>query len=109
MIIGAITALLAALAAFAFSRSRSAAFGLFYLAFLPFLTLDPSEGGLVTVDAVASGDNALWKLGVRAVGMAGVAALALRRARQIFDVLTRPACHPVMFFFVFIDKSIYPF
>lgn len=99
MILGVTIAIGAAGIAFLCSRSHSVAFALFYLAFLAFLTLDPAQGGLVSIDGLESGDNVRWKLAVRALSMAGVAALAARRLSEVLDVLSRPASWPVLFLF----------
>ena len=99
MILGVSIALGAAGVAFLSSRSRSVAYALFYLAFLAFLTLDPTQGGLVSIDGLESGDNVRWKLAVRAISMAGIAVLAARRAPEVLAVACRPACLPVLFLF----------
>ena len=99
MILGIALALSAAALAFALARAGSVAYALFFLAFLPFLTLDPSQGGLVSIDGLQSGDNVLWKLSVRAATMAGIAVLAVRRMREVLDVLTRSTSLPVLALF----------
>ncbi len=75
--------------------TRSIAYALFYLAFLPFLTLDPSQGGLVAIDGLQGG-NVAWKLGVRTFATLGIATLAYRRRSAVFALLARPASLPVL-------------
>lgn len=99
MITGIALALGAVALALVLARVGTVAYGLLYLSFLPFMTLDPSQGGLVSVDGLASGDNVLFKLGARALTACAVLALAARRARSVIDVATRPACLPVLLFF----------
>ncbi|MEL6429610.1 MAG: O-antigen ligase family protein [Planctomycetota bacterium] len=85
-------------AAYLCSPRKGLAVLLFFLAFVPFATLDPTQGGLVEAGAMTSGGNAVWKLATRALGMAGVAALAAARARDVAAVLVRPASLPILFF-----------
>lgn len=100
MIQGILLALGAAGIAFSLSRAKSPAYALLYLAFLPFMTLDPSEGGLVSMSGLGGGDNVAWKLSMRALSTGGIAFLALRRARAVLDVMLRPACLPVLALFL---------
>lgn len=79
--------------------TRSLAYALFYLAFLPFLTLDPSQGGLVAIDGLQGG-NVAWKLGVRALATLGIAVIAYRRRSLVFALLARPSSLPVLGLFV---------
>ncbi len=99
MIIGMALALGAAGFALALAGTRSWAYVLFYLAFLPFLTLDPSQGGLVAMDGLQGG-NVAWKLGVRALTTAGMGWLAFRRRAAVFSLLARPSSLPVLGLFV---------
>ncbi len=100
MMQGILLALAAAAIAFGLSRAKSPAYALLYLAFLPFMTLDPSAGGLVSMSGIDGGDNVAWKLSMRALSMGGIAVLALRRSRAVLDVVLRPACLPVLALFL---------
>ncbi|WP_419191091.1 O-antigen ligase family protein [Saltatorellus ferox] len=90
----AVAVLAAGLALF-MAGTRSVAYALFYLSFLPFLTLDPSQGGLVSIDGLEGG-NVAWKLGVRAIATLGIAVLGYRRRGEVFALLARPASLPVL-------------
>ena len=79
--------------------TRSLAYALFYLAFLPFLTLDPTQGGLVAIDGLQGG-NVAWKLGIRALSTFGIAVLAYPRRSAVFALLARTSSLPVLGLFV---------
>ena len=97
--LGIALALSAAGLALALAGTRSIAYALFYLAFLPFMTLDPSQGGLVAIDGLQGG-NVAWKLGARSAATLGIAVLAYRRRSAVFALLARPASLPVLGLFV---------
>lgn len=96
MIAAAFLALVACAACFLASGARRASYAALYLGFLPFLTLDPSQGGLVTAAGLA-GANVAWKLGMRAVATAIVLTIAWRKRDEVAGALLRPASLPVLF------------
>ena len=100
MTLGILLAFAAAAIAFGLARAKTLAYALLFLAFLPFMTLDPSAGGLVSMSGLDGGDNVAWKVSMRALSMGGILLLALRKPRAVLDVVLRPACLPVLALFL---------
>ncbi len=94
---GILVALAFAALSFALSGARTTAYLLYFLAFVPFVSLDMS-GGLASAEGL-SGANVLFKLCVRAVTTLGLLALTLRRPQALAQ-LVRWQSLPVVFFFV---------
>lgn len=96
MMAGALVIVALAVLAFAASGARTAAYLLYFLAYVPFVSPDPWSGGLQSVDGLG-GANVAFKMGLRLVTTAGLFALTLRR-RETIEVALRPAGWPVIFY-----------
>ncbi|MFT5050713.1 MAG: O-antigen ligase [Chlamydiales bacterium] len=86
------------------SGAPGVAYLLFYLAFLPFLTLDPEGGGAESVADFARGGSAI-KAALRALTSIGFLVLLVRR-RGWFERLTVRANWPVLLFLVWAVASL---
>ncbi len=85
-----------ALLAFWLSGARKMAYLLFFLAFIPFISIDPDSGGLRDVSGLG-GQNVLFKLSVRLVTSAGLLLLLVRR-RHALKFISLPHCWPILFY-----------
>lgn len=92
----ALIAVALTVACWALSGARSLAVLLYFLAFLPFVSLDPSSGGLRDL-AGLTGANVVFKLGLRAATTLGFAVLLMRRRGALADAL-QPRAWPVWLF-----------
>ena len=94
---GILIAVAAAVLVFVLSGAKSSAYLLYFLGFIPFITLDAQAGGLDGVTAFGQG-NVLFKMTVRLTVVIGFLILLLRR-RESFLQLCRVQSVPVLFFF----------
>ncbi|MCP3920743.1 MAG: hypothetical protein GY711_34890 [bacterium] len=101
---GVLVALLASMLSYALSGARSAAYLLYFVGFVPFLTLDPSQGGMTDIGHVAT-SNVLFKLSFRVLTTAGFLVLLWRR-RDELAWISRPQHLPVIGFFVWALASV---
>ncbi|MEZ6016188.1 MAG: O-antigen ligase family protein [Planctomycetota bacterium] len=90
----ALALLLAALAYFA-SGARRLAYCGYYLAYVPFITIDASMGGLTDVTQLG-GSNLLFKLSVRVAATALVLWSAWRERERVLRVLSSAATVPLI-------------
>lgn len=102
---GLIVAIGVVVLCYLFSGARTHAYLLYFLAFIPFVSFDPSSGGLQDVSGLG-GQNVLIKMGVRAATTAGFMVLLLRR-KEVLGTLLAPACLPVVAYFVWAMLGIY--
>ena len=86
------------------SRAPGVAYLLYYLAFLPFLTLDPEAGGAESVADFARSGSAI-KAALRAITALGFVVLLVRR-RGWFTRLTAQANWPVLLFVLWAAASL---
>ena len=86
MIVFILVALLATFLAWYLSGARSLAYLLYFLAYVPFLTLDGEAGGLSELSALGS-SNGLFKLTIRAVASVGMLLLLVRRREATRAIL----------------------
>lgn len=93
-----LVALGATLLAWRLSGARSAAYLVYFLAYVPFLTLDGEAGGVNELSALGS-SNALFKLSIRVACTLGMLALLVRRREASRAVLAGRSL-PVLCFFV---------
>ena len=105
MIEGIAAAVLASLLAFGLSGAKSSAYLLYFLGYVPFVTLDASAGGLVSEAGFGAG-NVLFKLAFRVLATGGMLLLAFRR-RETLGNLARVQALPVLFFFAWALLSIH--
>jgi hypothetical protein len=80
------------------SGSRSAIYLFYFIAYVPFLTMDAGAGGMTGLDSLGS-NNALFKLSIRVFSTAGMMLLLIRR-REAMRVVFSKHSLPVLGFFV---------
>ena len=97
MITFLIVALGAALLAWYLSGARSLAYLLYFIAYVPFLSLDAEAGGMSDLSALGS-SNALTKMAIRVATTAALVMLLVRR-RETTRALLAGRSMPVLFFF----------
>jgi hypothetical protein len=83
-----------AVAAFVVSGARTLGYASYYLAFIPFITLDASVGGLTDLSQLGAG-NVLFKLGARATATVLLALALWRVRRRLTRVASSAACLPL--------------
>ena len=74
---------------YALSGARSPAYLMYFIAFLPFVSLDPELGGLQRVSELG-GQNVLFKMSLRLATSAGLLLLLLRRRGAMRHALLPP-------------------
>lgn len=101
MSIGILVAVGCALLVFWLSGARTTAYLLYFLAFVPFISLDLSSAA----ESGFSGQNVLFKMSIRLLVTAGFVVLLLRR-REGIGQLCRLQSIPVLFFFAWALLSV---
>lgn len=105
MSFGFILLVCSAVAAWWIAGARSFAYLVYYLCFVPFVTLDLTDGGLQAVGDFTS-DHVLLKMAVR-LGTAALVVLLLARRRRAFGVLADPRVAPAVFLVVWASLGLF--
>ncbi len=93
-----LVALLSTILAWYLSGAKSMAYLMYFIAYVPFLTMDAEAGGMTGMDALGS-SNALFKLSIRLVSTAGMMLVLLRR-REATSAILNSRSVPVIGFFL---------
>jgi len=98
MLLAFLVAIALSMLTYALSGARSLAYLLYFLAFLPFVSIDPESGGLQQLSEMG-GLNVMLKMSVRLATSAALMLLLFRRRDALRHAL-RPACWPVVLYFL---------
>jgi O-antigen ligase len=106
-----IVALLSTVLAWYLAGAKSMAYMMYFVAFIPFLTLDAEPGGLTGLSGLGS-SNGMFKLSIRLLSTAGMMLILVRRREATKAILSNRSL-PVIGFFLWaclgIPQSQMPF